>query len=125
MKIEIADEWIKRLRSGEYLQGRSVLKQDENDKCLHCCLGVLCEMYVEAHPEANWQLAVGNSHARYYKLCGIEMPEAAVLPREVIEWSGMDSTTGLFESSSLAQINDKGYTFEMIADIIEANKHEL
>lgn len=41
MKAAIAKKWIKALRSGDYEQGRGVLKSTD-DK--YCCLGVLCDV---------------------------------------------------------------------------------
>jgi hypothetical protein len=38
---EVITEWLRALRSGEYKQGRRVLKDDDG---AYCCLGVLCEL---------------------------------------------------------------------------------
>lgn len=38
---ELKDKWIKALRSGEYKQGKQLLRSGNN---LYCCLGVLCEV---------------------------------------------------------------------------------
>lgn len=44
MNKHIKQEWLKRLKSGEYTQGPSLLAFSG----LHCCLGVLAEMATEA-----------------------------------------------------------------------------
>lgn len=44
LRPEIKEEWLRRLRSGDYPQGRAAL----NARGKYCCLGVLCEMAVEA-----------------------------------------------------------------------------
>ena len=43
MKAELKQEWIRRLRSGEYSQTRGVLKRSGFSNG-HCCLGVLCDI---------------------------------------------------------------------------------
>jgi hypothetical protein len=41
---KLIQEWLKNLRSGKYKQGQLYL--NVNDQ-YHCCLGVLCETYIE------------------------------------------------------------------------------
>jgi hypothetical protein len=40
MKKEVAEKWVKALRSGDYKQGRGSLK----GRGRYCCLGVLCDL---------------------------------------------------------------------------------
>ena len=50
MKAEIAKKWVKALRSGRYQQGKQALKvKSKRGITRHCCLGVLCELYQNAH----------------------------------------------------------------------------
>lgn len=44
MNQEIKSHWLAKLKSGEYTQGRTYLSGEGK----HCCLGVLCEMAIEA-----------------------------------------------------------------------------
>lgn len=37
-------KWLKALRSGEYKQAKSALKEKSEDGFKHCCLGVACEV---------------------------------------------------------------------------------
>ena len=41
MKTELKQEWMKRLKSGIYEQGKRVLRNRDNK---YCCLGVLCDI---------------------------------------------------------------------------------
>lgn len=43
MKKSIANKWVKALRSGKYTQ----IKNNLTDGVGHCCLGVLCELYIK------------------------------------------------------------------------------
>jgi len=62
MKKEIADKWVKELRSGKYKQAREQLKKEYpkgselNKDCTtgFCCLGVLTNMFMEENPEYKW-----------------------------------------------------------------------
>jgi hypothetical protein len=40
MRVDVQLQWVKALRSGEYLQGKRYLKREGK----HCCLGVLCDV---------------------------------------------------------------------------------
>jgi hypothetical protein len=50
-----AKKWVTALRSGRFKQGRSVLNQ--GDRAL-CCLGVACEVAIEAGVPVKKTLAV-------------------------------------------------------------------
>lgn len=44
MNRQVVEEWIRRLRSGEYQQTQGRLKDESGG---YCCLGVLCQQYHE------------------------------------------------------------------------------
>lgn len=44
MNADVKAAWVKALRSGEYKQGKDVLRNPKDDT--YCCLGVLCELAV-------------------------------------------------------------------------------
>lgn len=116
MKKEILERWIAALRSGEYKQGRQQLYNGDG----YCCLGVLCE------------LAVKDGAIRAY-----DKEKETLLPMFLKEWAGVDplvedisqssETFGLSLTvqpegqhyQSLAALNDKGASFEQIADWLE------
>lgn len=111
-KPEIKAEWIKRLRSGQYKQGR---------KCLccagrHCCLGVLAEIAVE---QGVCEKHTGNKNTPTQFDGRIDF-----VPASVAKWAGLRNSSGGYSGDfqSLANLNDKyGKTFLEIADIIESH----
>jgi hypothetical protein len=72
------------LRSGEYEQGRSYLRQDDS----FCCLGVACEVARKNGLEGNWELS--NYGAGIQTFGNREYSSIAVLPAAVIYWYGFD-----------------------------------
>lgn len=113
---EVRAEWVKRLRSGKYMQGTGALRRtpvlSEQDK--FCCLGVLCEIAVEQGvippPARNgaagsWNYGPSDAIPAY-----VTMP-----PPKVLQWAGL----GQMSANLLASLNDKGETFGEIAKRIE------
>lgn len=141
MKRKIRDDLIARLRSGAYLQGNMRLRSLEGGDERFCCLGVLCEMAVEAGViESGKEYEDEFINRRAYMYDG---RWSATLPDKVIAWAGVVSEyderinlpggdladqegTGRFEIastrrySSLAEMNDSGVPFEQIADYLES-----
>lgn len=126
MKKEIADKWIAALESGKYKQGRSSLRFNNE----FCCLGVLCELAVEAGviTEAK-RILNGQSLLYYYDDCN-----ASYLPSAVRDWAGMYHIAGIFNNEvndddrylpSLTRLNDDGVSFVEIADVIRKNVENL
>ncbi len=128
MRTEIAEEWARRLDSGEYDQGMGFLRQvhpvpDMPDR--FCCWGVLCDMAVEAgvvtRELAPDQLAytyittIRTANTGRLSSKGSEMP-----PGEVYEWAGIRPPDGSMESwtKGLASLNDNGASFTVIAERI-------
>src|SRR4051812_31133925 len=72
------------LRSGEYEQGRSYLRQDDS----FCCLGVACEVARKNGLEGNWELS--NYGAGIQTFGNREYSSIAMLPAAVIYWYGFD-----------------------------------
>lgn len=122
MDKKIATKWVKALRSGDYTQGTGTLRSEKG----FCCLGVLCNLHAEAHPET---AAVQDDAGAY-------MGETAGLPNDVKHWAGMKNYLGTFPGRvkfdyngrafySLTEANDGGTTFVQIADYIENNYEKL
>lgn len=125
MNARVKELWTKALRSGKYPQDRGYLRTKQG----YCCLGVLCDLAViegvipqpqDTDPDDNemgWY---------YYGTSALD----DVLPQEVAEWAGLKNpgypednplVTVNDSVTSLAELNDDGYTFARIADIIEEN----
>jgi hypothetical protein len=114
MNKEIKEQWIAALTSGKYKQGIGQLRSGQlrsNNK--FCCLGVLCNLHAQAHPEI----------ATHQPFSDMYMGEDSYLPDEVREWAGLDSDNGGYvvcgENVTLAGRNDDGFSFRKIAKIIQ------
>ena len=77
MNKSVKLKWKKALISGEYKQGKEVLKQLDNS---FCCLGVLCDIHSK-ETDTSWD---ENAYGATYRNESIE------LPPEVVEWAGID-----------------------------------
>jgi hypothetical protein len=107
----IKEKWIKALRSGEYKQGIGVLRNRRNE---FCCLGVLCNIHAQEHPETASKETKSTSY----------LGNTQYLPDEVANWSKIGGFGGGLVTIDkkllpLATHNDSGRTFEQIADAIE------
>jgi hypothetical protein len=145
MKAEIKAEWLAALRSGKYQQTVGRLRR--SDSCApagYCCLGVLCDI-VAPRVRGEWVVgAPDNARGDDFKvtypewLTGISDTE---LPAPMVAMLGLNNQspfvllpddhpllkdarlTEIFRGdpgrASLAQLNDRGFTFAEIADLIE------
>ena len=108
MHKNIKEKWIAALRSGEYKQGRKHL----NNNGAYCCLGVLCEVYLENcdEPKIEKRAEVGYDNLVFYG------GWSASLPPEVHVWSGLSNLS----PAHLIYLNDTAKkSFAEIADYIE------
>lgn len=89
-------KWVQALRSGEYQQGREFMRSSNT----YCCLGVAMEVaYANGcprDPNPNWG-------------------QTSLLPANVSAWYGSIPPE---KTSDLANRNDAGVPFEVIANII-------
>jgi hypothetical protein len=112
MKQEIKVKWLEALRSGEYAQARHKLRTKDG----YCCLGVLCDVYRKETGLLEWveDTTCFKIKDRFSTTC---------LNDDVIEWGNLKvSNPGVIidnELTTLAQLNDNGYSFNDIADVIE------
>lgn len=112
MNPAIKKKWLAALRSGKYKQGKRKLRHAGR----FCCLGVLCNLHAQAHPE----IAASQTSAVCY------LHETDVLPDAVRIWAGLEScdgSDGALADTSLVQMNDgvgcKPHNFLQIAKVIE------
>lgn len=132
MLNENAKAWVAALRSGQYEQGRSFLRK--NDK--HCCLGVACELAIEAGLPITRTVDSEGRHAYIdpddnFRPSGHDQ----TLPPLVKDWLGLRGAEGEYEKpnapdmfgrySTLSHLNDSGQTFVQIADVIESEPEGL
>lgn len=124
MKSQIKQKWLDALRSGEYEKCESNLHKNGG----FCCLGVLTDLYIQEHPDAHWKEygATLRNKELYYAFVGTkttEYNEEEYLPDEVVGWADLSSENPRVVSegvwTSLSDLNDNGYTFKAIANLIE------
>ena len=127
MNPEVKQKWIDALRSGKYEQGSEKLRSVEG----YCCLGVLCDLYAK-EKENQWEFC-GNEETNlqrhdYWYFDG----ESEFLPFIVSDWAGLninnpkigivvedDFFGEYFDTDAIANLNDSGYTFSYLANLIE------
>lgn len=128
MNPEWKAKWLEALRSGKYVQGTDCLRNSEDQ---YCCLGVLCDVYDTSqwHPEISF-----GKHRKYcttddfddmyipfslYKAFGVsshnpKLPVSGDLQRRLENDHNIHTT-----DIGLARLNDLGFTFNEIADLID------
>jgi hypothetical protein len=112
MNKEYKQKWVEALRSGEYKQGKGVLRSKSDE---YCCLGVLCDI-VDPEGWTTPDSACGRCHFD---------DQSTVLPLSIAERVGLgEDQHGKLQRLAggqeyLTECNDDGMTFEVIADIIE------
>ena len=115
MRIDVAKLWTAALRSGKYYQGTGYLNCNEE----FCCLGVLCDLYMKHVGHDKMPVKVFNDKTVCYDT------SKEVLPAVVQEWAGMRTAIGSLpdpdENTSLAELNDGGYSFEELAKVIDSS----
>lgn len=108
---ENINKLVDALRYGEYKQTQKCLR-DENG---YCCLGVACDIYNKETGEGYWG-------AFNQFLSGPET-EYQILTYTVRDWFGFCSKNPLVAlagtTEQLAALNDRGFSFAEIADLIE------
>lgn len=109
MNKKIKKAWVAALRSGKYKKGEGALRDEQNN---FCCLGVLCNLHAQAHPD----VAMYQNDMSYIGCTG-------VLPEDVQIWADLaqhdPEVMYKNEARSLASLNDAGMSFKQIARIIE------
>lgn len=136
LRPEVKEEWVRRLRSGEYDQGTTYLKKTFKSTGVtkYCCLGVLCEMAVERGATTEFFDPTQSSATLFG---GSEGGSRTWTPNHVVTWAfGAPqptsneafqwkveytwSTVGEYpDETSLGALNDHNVPFDVIADLIE------
>jgi hypothetical protein len=118
MKAELKQKWIEALRSGEYRQGKGVLR-DSVDR--FCCLGVLCDVVSKsgwgAAHDVDTSVAGHDAEISAHPYDDGESVNSVSLPHSLRERVGLH----IADASALIAMNDSGQDFETIAKHIEAN----
>ena len=139
MKKAVKERWLEALRDEEeYTQGRNILRSSTDEDCF-CCLGVLTDLAVQ-EGVAEWRRDKWGG----WKAGAIDGRETVcgVLLDPVSKWAGLkrSPTVDKFDAAKamgltkaeidakvgrngsrvgLIELNDYGFTFAQIADVIE------
>ena len=117
MNAEIKDNWVAALESGEYEQGKNYLHSGTR----FCCLGVLTDLYIKAHPEqGGWTPRDSGTEVTTF-FFGPDREDYSVLPIVVRDWAGLDAASPLIEDEHLTDTNDNGASFVKIAHLIKGS----
>lgn len=149
MNDRVVEAWVLALRSGEFKQGKYVLNSVHESEGVvderFCCLGVLCKLYEEETGSLDHNLSIVSTSGSSKAVARSYDGQTYCLPEPVIRWAGMKTATGDLEkappevldpmkhkcvsftkfNNSLVDFNDKGASFEELADIIEETKEYL
>lgn len=111
MREDIKAQWIAALKSGDYQQGQSALKNFNDEQPTYCCLGVLCDLYAQAQDENFW---------RNRNLDVV----TEILPKTVQEWAELPApiVRVLYNGREqrLAWLNDEDkLSFTQLAELID------
>lgn len=108
MDPEKKRKWVEALRSGDYKQASSFLKIDCDDNnsgdFCYCCLGIYAEVVERDVDACRYRSEEGL--VSYFSE-GDELLKVSLIPEEV--------------QITLTNMNDKGHSFNKIADFIEEN----
>ena len=103
--------WVKALRSGDYKQGKGALCQKDNtSNLLFCCLGVAGDIS---------PLEKIDKNSGFINFGFNGKPKYDSGYQYIANFMGLKTTLGQYSHTSLANLNDDGFTFDQIADIIE------
>jgi hypothetical protein len=108
VNAERAALWVSALRSGEFRQGRKLLRSYDGEKW--CCLAILCEVYRRETGNGEWTEKHGMAPA--FVVDGRD--ERSYAPKPVAEWVGIDDEG----QTKYVRKNENYWSFERIADLI-------
>lgn len=123
MRKEIAEKWVAALRSGEYEQTAGYLQTEYG----HCCLGVLCDLHMRETGHGEWR-PPGSGYSLYKKshryLDNLGRDGECIPPPGVREWADIEEDPCVL-AGSLVDLNDNGFSFAELADLIEGQWESL
>jgi hypothetical protein len=129
--ILIVEEWIARLKSGDYKQGCGSLCTETKNGLKHCCIGVLCDVAIDkGHPlnkKIGKDIEVRNACPASYHYWDVgndtwpRASDATYMPASLIQLLGRVFGPDGIDALQLMTWNDKTRRpFAMIAQYLEA-----
>ncbi len=100
--------WVAALRSGEFQQGKDLLRHGD----FYCCIGVGCEVYRRTTKDGAWLRSEFEASGSY---------STTAFPNTVRDWYGLPSASPLANTGRhFSDMNDDDKAdFPTIADAIE------
>ena len=135
MNTKIKQKWVSALRSGEYEQGSEKLYSGRG----YCCLGVLCDLYSKENG-LKWEFRGDDVIKTEDEIVPSQLQkfdyfyfddESEFLPESVMDWAELSvknpqvrveceyGEDARFYVDEIANVNDSGYSFTQLAEIIE------
>lgn len=113
-------KWVAALRSGQYTQGKEMLRKGDT----YCCLGVLCDL----SKKGKWK--INNTNNTSFSFESSNLKRLGRLSPAVMIWAGMKNEYGTLKFKkgvlNLATLNDdRKRSFKQIAAFIERNYKKL
>lgn len=142
LREDIKTAWLEELRSGRYkqaqgtLRGRVLVYGEPTDEVGYCCLGVLAEVLDKQFPEVlaeagcrvkvNAGILTEDDLAIFWNEPRVERGTTSTIPLSLALAVGLNGAEGLIPEHLqpegmpyLSTMNDRGKTFDEIADVIE------
>lgn len=121
MNPEIKAKWVAALRSGEYNQAVSVLRNGYG----FCCLGVLCDLFASEHGMGDWDVNRLGGNDGDDEEPSDEVREWARLPacNPIVRFEDGEAPVSVFNDGGIIPFTGRTVqrrTFAEIADAIEA-----
>jgi len=126
MNPYVKEEWVKQLKSGNFVQIEGSLRGENNQRC---ALGVMVDIFIQYHPDAagwhkkedgGYELIVSNGLGEWTHH---ELP--GDLPKPVSEWADcqsdpcIDNVDDEWITEPVSILNDEGRDFDEIAALLE------
>jgi hypothetical protein len=118
----LQEKWLKELESEKYKQGRGYLCQKaEDDSNVYCCLGIAAEFVLNISPirlihEATCEFGGFRQFLRDFDRMGLDSDVGSLITPFYLKEQRI---------KSLADMNDKGWTFKEIAAYIRSNPENV
>lgn len=124
MDKRIKQKWVKALRSGDYKQYHGALSSNSSsqhnldDDVSFCCLGVLCDLFVEEHRGELYPETIDGWHND-----GMLFHCYELLPPDVSRWAGIEGDAMIEIDGMVTEIvtanDDLRCSFDELANYIE------
>jgi len=122
MRASVKTWWLQALRGGKYAQGAHQRWLATNSMCgthtLFSPLGVLCDLYTIRRGDGEFSDPLAPGGVLTYK-CDNGEESTLALPPSIRDWAGLEQTDPCAKRRTLMDLSLEGWSFNVIACIIE------